>query len=314
MNTYKENKMTMYLALLAWYNLHHTEADAIYKFKQVLLLIMTDVTIIGDLRALQEAIITGAAKEKKETRDLLEVAAMQVVVRVRSWATHEHNTELKSSVEFTMSDLRNAADTVLKDRATVILEIGQANIEAMDEELGLTEAMLTNLETLTAKYFGLIPMPRLKITERKTHREDMDLAFKRVDLNLAVLDDTIAIIRYDNPSLWDSYNSIRMIIDLKGKSKGKEIKTGMEGMILDGGDESALHNAKISSDKTDKVEHSDEEGYYKMALPTGANRITVVLENYTTFTEDVIIEEGVMLENDIDLEKPETEEDVPPVA
>jgi hypothetical protein len=98
-----------------------------------------------------------------------------------------------------------------------------------------------------------------------------------------------------------------MIVDYKGKSKGPEVTTGTEGVITDFETEQPIKNVKITSDKTDVVTYSDDEGYYKMALPAGINKVTYEAEGYTSFTEEIEVEEGILYDNDIEMEKPEPE-------
>ncbi len=311
MNRYKENKLSMYLALLAWYELHKTEADAIYKFKAIMLLITADVISIGNLRALQESDITGVAKDKKQTRELLEIAVMQVVVRLKSHATHGGLPELLAQVNFSMSDFRNAADTVMKDRCALILQIGTDTMPDMDPDLGLTQAMLDNLSALNTKYFSLIPMPRLKISERKNLKEQIDALFGKVDANLKLLDTSIDVIKYDNRALWDSYDNIRQIVDLKGKGKTvvKQIKQGCEGQVTDFDTDLPLHNAKVTANTTTDVVMSDEQGYFQIGLPVGQSTLKVEYAGRTTYTEVITVEEGFIVENDIELETPESDAD-----
>jgi hypothetical protein len=305
MNRYKENKRSMYLALIAWYNLNKTACDEIPMFKDYMLLIIADIANIATLRQLIETNIKGPTQDKAATRDALELLVLRIAMKVKGYAVHTGNSDLREAVSFTMSDFRNAADTVLNDRCAVVLTLAGQNVAAMPATYKLTQQMITDATTLNAKYLQLIPMPRVRIAERKKHKEEMDVLFRDVDKVIAKLDDTIDIIRYDDETLWSGYTGVRMIIDLKGKQKNPSIKTGTEGVITDFETEQPLKNVKITANTTDVVVMSDEEGYYKLPLPAGTNKVTYEAEGYETYTEDIEVEEGILFDNDIEMEKPE---------
>lgn len=304
MNRYKENKMSMYLAYLKWYEIHETEVSDIPMFKSIALAIKALVAKIGDLRVLQEANITGTAKEKRETRELLEKAVMKIVVRLTAFAAHNNLSELEEMINFSMSSFKIIADTVFRDRCELVYQKGTQNLAVM-VDYGLTQLMLDELKGLNAKYFDLIPMPRLRITERKAKKEEMDILFREVDKKMLMSDKTIAIIRYDDEALYASYTAARLMIDLKGKSKSPEIKTGMEGVVTDFDTELPITGAEVKADTGKAVVITDDEGYYKIALPAGQTQIHVSYPGFTTLTETVEIEDGILFENDIELEKPE---------
>jgi hypothetical protein len=305
MNRYKENKRSMYLALKAWYNLNKTACDEIPMFADYMLLIIADMLKIDNLRQLIETDITSYATDKSTTRDALELIIIRIAMKLKGYAVHTNNTELRRAVSFTMSDLRNAADTVLNDRCSLVIARATANIAAMPASYKLTVDMIENATDLNAQYLALIPMPRVKIAERHKFKEELDQIFRNVDKNIALLDDTIDIIRYDDTDLWQGYQNVREIIDLKGKQKNPEIKTGTEGVITDFETEQPIPNVSVSADTTEKVVKSDDEGYYKIQLPTGKSKVTYVAEGYTTHTEEIEIEEGILYDNDIEMEKPE---------
>ena len=305
MNRYKENKRSMYLAVKTWYNINKTACDEIPMFEDYMLLIIADMYKIDNLRQLLETDITSYATDKSTTRDALELLIIRIAMKLKGYAVHTNNTELRQAVSFTMSDLRNAADTVLNDRCSLVIARATANVAAMPASYKLTPEMIENATTLNAQYLALIPMPRVKIAERHKYKEELDEIFRSVDKNIAILDDTIDIIRYDDADLWQGYQNVRVIVDLKGKQKNPEIKTGTEGVITDFETEQPIANVTITADTTDVVTKSDDEGYYKAKLPPGTNKVTYEATGYTTYTEDIEIEEGVLFDNDIEMEKPE---------
>lgn len=305
MNRRKKNKLSAYLAVLKWYELHKTDADALPKVAILMTAIKSNVIKIEQINQLLQADPTGTAKLKAETREKLEIAAMDVVVKLVAWFASEGDTEAEEEINFGLRDFRNAADTTLKDRCALVIEVGNAQVAAMPDEYKLTPEMLTALFDLNKTYFDLIPMPRLKIAERKVKKEEMDALFRSVDKDLAMVTKMIAIVRFSDETFYNSYMSAKMIVDYKGKSKDPEIKTGTEGIITDFETEQPLANVKITADTTDVVVMSDDEGYYKLPLKPGINKVTYELAGYATYTEEIEVEEGILFDNDIEMEKPE---------
>jgi hypothetical protein len=305
MNRRKENKFSAYLAILKWYELNQTAADALPKVAILIAAIKNNVLKIDHINQLLLADPTGTAKLKAETRDQLEIAAMDVVVKLVAWFAAEGDTEKEEEINFGLRDFRNAADTTLKERVALVIETGNQQVDAMQPEYKLTEPMLTALFDLNKKYFDLIPMPRLKISERKVKKEEMDGLFRSVDKDLALVTKMIAIIRFSDETLYKSYMSAKMIVDYKGKSKGPEVKTGTEGVITDFETEQPIKNVKITANTSDVVTTSDEDGYYKLPLPAGTHKVTYEAAGYETYTEDIEVEEGILYDNDIEMEKPE---------
>jgi hypothetical protein len=272
-----------------------------------MVLIKQNVLGINEIDALLQADPTGTATLKKETRKLLEIAAMDVVVKLVAYFAAEGDIEAEKAISFGLRDFRNVADTTLKDRCALVAKVGGENVADMPADFGLTTQKLTDLTDLNSKYFALIPKPRLKYSERKVKREEMDGLFRAVDKDLVMVTKMVSIVRFSNESFYKSYMGAKMIVDYKGKSKGPEVTTGTEGVITDFETEQPIKNVKITSDKTDVVTYSDDEGYYKMALPAGINKVTYEAEGYTSFTEEIEVEEGILYDNDIEMEKPEPE-------
>jgi hypothetical protein len=305
MNRRKENKLSMYLTVLAWYELNKTAADALPKVLTIMAAINANVLKIDQINQALQADPTGVAKLKQETRDKLEIAAMDVVVKLIAYFAVEGDTINEEAINFSLRDFRNAADTLLKERCSLVAEIATATLPSMDADYGLTPDMITLLSDLAQTYFGLIPMPRLKTVERKIKKEEMDATFRLVDKDLLLLTKIISIVRFSNPDLYNSFMAAKTIIDYKGKSKNPEIVTGIEGVVTDFETEQPMPGVKVEANTTDKTVLTDEDGYYKLPLAAGTSIVSYAYVGYLTHSETVEIEEGILYDNDVDMEKPE---------
>jgi len=305
MNRRKENKLSMYLTILAWYDLNKTKADALPKVIIIMAAINANVLKIDQINQALQADPTGVAKLKKETREKLEVAAMDVVVKLIAWFAAEGDTVNEEAINFSLRDFRNAADTLLKERCSLVVEVATATVGSMDDEYKLTADMITLLSDLTQTYFGLIPMPRLKTVERKVKKEEMDVTFRAVDKDMLLLTKMISIVRFSDPELYKSYMAAKTIIDYKGKAKNPEVVTGIEGVVTDFETEQPMPGVKVEANTTEQTVLTDEDGYYKLPLAAGPSVVTYTYVGYQIHTETVEIEEGILFDNDVEMEKPE---------
>ena len=304
MNRYKENKLSMYRTVLKWYQVHETEVDTIPMLKTFVTAIKDEVAKIEELNVLHQTDLSGLAIEKREVREMLEKNSMQLVWTLTAFFDHKNFTQLEEEISFSISDLRNASDEKLRASCTKL--IGYANTYLADMvDYGLTQLMIDDTVKYAEKFVDIVKAPRQRIGERKSQKEKMDICFRAIDKLIGRLDKAANLLRLSREDLFVSYTSARVMVDLKGKSKSPEIKTGMEGIVTDFENEQPIAGAEIKAENGKTVVKTDDEGYYRIALPVGETKIFVSYNGFTTHTETVEIEEGILFENDIELEKPE---------
>ena len=304
MNRFKENKRNAYVLVNKCLELNQQKVTQLPMGSNLALKFKDVIGKIDDIRKEQELQLTGVARDKRETRAMLEKKTMQVVVRLIAYAAHKNDTLLEDKIGFTMSDLRNAADTIIKDRCDAVYVKAKELLTELTG-YGITQQVLDDLRKLIDQYYDLIPMPRQRIIERKKQKESLDLLFHEADNTLALLDKTIGMVRWDDDSLYSDYMNARTIIDLKGKQKGVAITTGIEGVVSDLETEQPLVGAEVKTDTGDVVVKTDEDGYYRIASKTGKIKLTISLTGYTPHEEILEVEEGFITENDVELEKPD---------
>lgn len=304
MNRYKENKLSMYRTVLEWYKMHEAEVDAIPMLKTFILSIKDEVTNIEGLNVMHQTDLKGFAVEKRELRDNLEKSAMQLVWTLTAFFDHKNLTQLEEEISFSISDLRNASDEKLRASCTKLIEHATTYITDM-VDYGLTQIMIDDTFKYAQKFVDVVKTPRQRIGERKSQKEKMDISFRAIDKLMDRLDKAANLLRLNREDLFVSFTSARVMVDLKGKSKTTQIKTGMEGIVTDFETEQPIAGAEVKADNGKTVVKTDDEGYYCIALPAGETKIHISYSGFTTHTETVEIEEGILFENDIELEKPE---------
>jgi hypothetical protein len=304
MNRYKENKLSMYRTVLKWYQVHKTEVDAVPMLTTFITSLKEEVTVIEELNVLHQTDLSGLAAEKREVREKLEKLSIQLVWTLTAFFDHKNFTQLEEEVSFSISDLRNASDETLRARCTKLIGYATTYLAEM-ADYGLTQQIIDDTVKYAEKFVDVVKAPRQRIGERSSQKEKMDAGFRAVDKLIARLDKAANLLRISREDLFVSYSSARVMVDLKGKSKSPQIKTGMEGIVTDFETEQPIVGAEVKADNGKTVVKTDDEGYYRIALPAGETKIQVSYPGFTTHTETVEIEDGILFENDIELEKQE---------
>jgi len=200
--------------------------------------VSSGIAQIQIIRAQQEADKTGIASSKSQLKANLIVLAMDVSRKMVAYATIGANSELLQEVNYSESDLKSCADTILKDRCQVIYDRANANVAAL-AAYGVTPAIVANLLTALTAYTIAIPKPRLGITDKKLATEQLAQTLKVVDDNLAKIDVLVEIVKVTQATFYSKYKNARKIVEtgvgslsVKGKITDAESGVGLKGATV----------------------------------------------------------------------------------
>jgi hypothetical protein len=207
------NRMNMYAVVLASY-LAHT--GLFVAFPAIAAFFGNLQTMYADLESLVQQkllIITGLARDKKATKELLVKLLLNVSGAIYSYAHAVGNNELKDSVNYCKSDL-----TLMKDAAFIAAchNIWQiATDHAADiAGYGVDANMLITLSTSTDLYAKKRPKPWEAIKHRSSLTSkiiEQDSAI--TDLLKNNIDKSILNMETDNPLFVADYFNSREIVD-----------------------------------------------------------------------------------------------------
>ena len=135
-------------------------------------------------------------------------------------------------------------------------------------------------------------------------RQQIHKLFKDADKKLRLMDKMMASISYEVPMAYETFKGAREIIDLKRK-QNSTVTTGIEGSVTDFETELPIAGAKVWTARNTTAVTTDKDGYYSLALTEGNDLLYVEKQGYVAYKEEIEVEDKVMIENDVELEKPD---------
>lgn len=298
MNSRQENKLSMYLGEKKILTDYNATWVAIPGFATVVSTFFSKITLIQTTENRQQRTTKGVSTDKKNKK--LELIDKMLVVAggIMSFANDTDDNELFELVNFTKSELEHIGDTLLLDRANLVLTAG--NTHAADIlPKGITAVILGDLQTLITEYETLVVAPRDLIVDKKTATEQLVVLFSDTDdLLKNNLDRLMMQFKATNDDFFRKYFNGREIIDLGTQH------TRLGGVITDS-EGNPLEGVTVVAVGADLEEESDAEGIYlfKPFIP-GDFTITVAKTGFVTQTfEDVHVSPGQHLVLDVVLQR-----------
>lgn len=297
----KENKLSMYDTIDKICETYQDQVNLIPFFPGYRAEYKTILTEIHGRNETLELNIKGSTAVKREKRMALVDATMNIALKVRAYAIHTENTELEQQVNYHRWLLLREPDSVLSDICMLIHNIA-AQILTELVTAGVTQSMLDEQVVKMNEYINYSAIPRVKRVEKKEWKYQMNLLFGKADKLLKKMDGMVSTLMIDNPEAFNTYMGARQIVDLKGKQK---YHTGITGVITDFETEEAIEGAEVWTDNCIAHAMTDKTGAYNLETKGGNTKFYVRKTGYTAYVEEIETETNVIIENDIELEKPE---------
>ena len=171
--------------------------------------------------AQQKKVRTGKVEVKDSAQNSLVEAAYSVISALSAYAFKSKNSELKSKVDFSHSDLVRMRDVTLSETAKAILTLGSENKNGEDaQKCGLTAAKLTALETQLTSFNAAKKGIYEGGTVRSSAVKALEAKFKDVDNYLtSFVDKLVDGLKNEFPGFYNEYYAARVIRDLGGSHK-----------------------------------------------------------------------------------------------
>ncbi len=259
---------------------------AVPGFATVVSTLFSKISLIQTTENRQQRTTEGVSNDKKQKKGQVIEKALIVAGGIMSFANDTDNNTLFELVNFSQSELERLNDTLLLDRATLILNAG--NDHAADIlPLGVTAAILGELQTLITEYEIAVVGPRDLILDKKTATEQLVVLFADTDdLLKNNLDRLMLQFKTSNDDFFRKYFNGREVLDLGTQH------TRLGGTITDN-QGNPIGGAIISVEGTDLEEETDIEGtfLFKPFIP-GDFVVTIEKEGFIDRTFDVHVAPG----------------------
>lgn len=245
MNKKQNAKLNMYLGVQLFTESKNAIWMVLLSFANAFTSFKTKVAELVNTVKVQEELIEGYAKEKREKRIKMSELANTVRSAVQAYATETGNTVLYEKVNYATSELMTGSSNRSRTRCQIVHDEANAVIANLGD-YGIIAADLTALQTAINVFALLISNPKDHLAARKTNTEKITKIMREIDTILKKkMDKLMENFKISSPDFYSQYFNDRKIYD--AKTNYTEIRatiinkaTGMklEGvkMIVDGTD------------------------------------------------------------------------------
>jgi hypothetical protein len=310
MKTQFENRFRMENTLCNFLNQNQAITATLPGFGNYFGLFSGNIDQIEVIKELFVADRTGNTMNKALLRQDLIARALDISRKAGAYARLAQNVVLAQEVFFRESTLMRSTDSLLKDRATLILNKAKERLDELTS-YGITEEALKALQTAIDLFSASIPKTRLDITERKQSAFRLAKLFESNDALLEKLDDLMEIVRISQPDFYNAYRSNRKVTEtarttlaLKATVSDAITKERIKGVKVS----FVFQNGNLtpSSGKTEiaKVKITSEKGMFRIKrLAAGEYKAILSKPGYKEQVVPVSVAEHEMTEFYVELEK-----------
>lgn len=310
MTNKQESKYSMKLALRDFLNQNATITATIPNFGTLFPTFTGNINQIQIIREQQETDKTGIAVNKDLLRADLVAKALDVSRKTEAYAKMTNNAVLTKEVHYSETDLKKAADSILKDRALLIHDKANANLAAL-ASYGVTAVVLTALKNAIDLFNASIPKPRLGITEKKQATDQLEKLFKANDVILEKFDTLVEVIRLSQPAFYAAYKDNRKVVETGNGSLALTATitdavsgAGVKGVKVSFAQQNGTLKAAAAKAEKPLVKTTAEKGIFKIkSLPAGTYTATIIKPGYKEQVVTVTVADGDMTELIVELEK-----------
>jgi hypothetical protein len=308
MNTKQEVKLRMYLAVRDFLILNESITKDLPEFTPRLEIFLSNIKKIQLIGESQKEVRTGLAKNKSDLRNTLITLAADNSRKVYAFADNNNNKLLMDEVSFSISDLGRKTDVALKDYAEILYKKANSNIDAL-AIYGITPQTQKVLSELIEAYDASLAKPRLGISEKSQATNGLRNLFNSSDTILEKLDNTIGIIRLTQNSFYNSYRSIRKLIDtnsgniaLKATAIDMKNRVPLKGVIFTF--IPADNTENLVSNNGEIIKRTAEKGIFHIKnMKAGTYRVMVKKPGYKEQEVMLSISSGERSQLNVELEK-----------
>jgi hypothetical protein len=218
MNSNKEDRFGMFLKV----DLYLVTYAADLAFNPAIATTQTSLNSLINLIAQADSTatrdITGFTAAKNQHRANQIAEFKRVRAGLMGYYTATPDIKVKTIIDFPDSDIDKFRDSELYMKTDQVLDIALP-IKALLTPFGVAEAQVDALATLNSLWPSLEPIGRKEEAVNKASAKDVDRYFEQThNLLDNTLDSYMKVVQYNNPNLYDQYQTARMIDDSGGNS------------------------------------------------------------------------------------------------
>ncbi len=223
MTTLQDAINAMSVTAVSFLNLNKAITDKMPNFAAYLTEAQATNDKIYTTKVQQEAEFNANNKAKKLLRKSLVASSINIDRRIVAYATQTDNNDLLAQVNHTESTLNRLSDQKLIRCCQIIHDNARANASALIP-YGITEAIITEQQTILTSFGEAIPQERLKTTDSGETTKLLTSLFKQLADIWAKIDTMVEMERTSNPNFYNEYHKVRKVIVLGKGSLSLKVK------------------------------------------------------------------------------------------
>jgi hypothetical protein len=220
MNTQQENKLSMYLAVLAACEPHLQAIRSLPAMGEAHAEFARHVSNIQRLAQLREINNTGLTADKRHLRNTMAESAATIALAIRAYACKSRNNELAAKSAVTASRMTVGRDTVAAGVARNVHSLATEHQKALIP-FGITPEKISQLGASIDAYVTSIGKPRAATVQSATLTSQLASEFESADdILIHQLDGLIEQFRSVEAGPFESYQNARALVRLRaGRTK-----------------------------------------------------------------------------------------------
>lgn len=261
MNDRQNAKLSMYNVVVSVMDNNTAKVATVPALVTVAASFNTTVQAINNTAGEQSLVTTGVTPDKNVTRESLRTTTVNIAGILYAYAVSVNNIVLQERSRVTYSDVRNAKDDELAERAQNIHDDANAVIASLPP-FGITAAVLTSYQTLIDSYAVKSPAPRAAQSQQVALTAQLKELFKEADATLKNLMDKLMLnFKTSDLEFFNTYTAAREIIDPGSAT------TKISGTVTNMATAAGITGAIVTVEDQPYTATSNPGGSYELIIP-----------------------------------------------
>jgi hypothetical protein len=213
MTNYQRIRLNMYLSVRNLKNIFGESIKKISKYESASDQLQKDIDQIQQVSEQQGINKKGITVDKNKLKTNLVTLTLKYSGKISIFAIAKNNETLLHEVRLNESDLNKIAGVILRDKARIIYDRVQANLENLKEQGINEETQKKFLDSINA-FNNALSTPRTSIAERRLATQKLAVLFKSADDTLEIMDLASQSAKDEQPDFYYAYKAARKLVDL----------------------------------------------------------------------------------------------------
>lgn len=301
METTQTRKLNMLMAVRNFKRQNEAEAGQIHKFGDTFDLLMGTVDELQIVSEMQGKERTGLTIDKNLLKKELIKQCLKNSDKLAIFSLQKENNTLLNETHFRESQFRNMKGIKLIEKAQLIYNNVQANLENLAEQGLSVETQKTFMGTITA-FNNFLSMPRTAIAERRKATMKINELFKATDKYLRIMDLAIESVKTDHSDFYNNYKAARTLVDIS--SRNLAVKASAKGIpegVPLGGVEFIFRNADTGTELKKKT--TGKGNFQIKHIKAGPWKVFITKTGYRKYELSIDVTENETSLLNIEMEK-----------